>query len=103
MTPTFVDSNLQTTFSPEKQKKIALKSWQKITRNLKKYSDKNYNKRYKIYYKMEIIKHNLSTIRYILVHKGLTGFFKLIFKRFDEVKMMFRWIASDRSKMTMLF
>lgn len=100
MTPTFVDSNLQTIFAPEKQKKIALKSWQKITNNLKKYSDKNYGKRYKFYYKIEIINHNLSTIRYIIDHKGLTGFFKLIFKRFDEVKMMFRWIASDRSKIT---
>lgn len=100
ITPTFVDSNLQTIFAPEKQKKIALKSWQKVTRNLKKDKYKSYNKRYKLYYKIEIIKHNLSTIRYIIDHKGMIGFFKLFFKRFDEVKMMLRWIASDRSKIT---
>ena len=100
MTPTLVDSNLQTIFAPEKQKNLALKGWRRITNNLQRDTDKNYNKRYKLYYRIEIIKHNLSTIRYIIDHKGLTGFFKLIFKRFDEVKMMFSWITSDRSNIT---
>jgi len=100
MIPTFVNKELETIFAPSKQKKIAINSWLNISKKLNLLSQAKYNSKYRFFYKCEILNHNISTIRYILNHKGFVFFFKLIFKRLDEVKMMFRWIVSDRSKIT---
>jgi len=100
MTPTFVNKDLLTVFAPDKQEKIANKSWLNISKKLKITSISKYESLYKFLYKHEIFKHNLSTIRYIVDNKGLIGFLKLFIKRFAEVKMMLKWLATDRSKIT---
>ena len=100
MTPTFVNKDLLTVFAPDKQEKIANKSWLNISKKLKITSISKYESLYKFLYKLEILKHNLSTIRYIVDNKGLIGFSKLFITRFAEVKMMLRWLATDRSKIT---
>jgi hypothetical protein len=100
MIPTFVNKELETIFAPPKHKKIAINGWLNISKKLNSLSKAKYNSKYRFLYKFEILNHNISTIAYILNHKGFVFFFKLIFKRLDEVKMMFRWIVYDRSKIT---
>jgi hypothetical protein len=100
MTPTFVNKDLITVFSPKKQRHKTNQSWNKITSKLNTISDDKYASKYTILYKFEILLHNLSTIKFILMTKGLKGFLRLIISRFDEVKMMFKWIAIDRSNST---
>ena len=100
MTPTYVNKEFLTVFAPESQAKKALKSWSYISNQLENISQKRYLIFYKFFYKLEILKHNLNTIKYIIDNKGLFGFTKLIIKRFDEVIMMIRWITTDRSKIT---
>ena len=100
MTPTIVNKDLLTVFAPDKQEKKKNKSWLNISKKLKITSISKYESLYKFLYKLEILKHNLSTIRYIVDNKGLIGFSKLFITRFAEVKMMLRWLATDRSKIT---
>jgi hypothetical protein len=100
MIPTYVNKKLETIFAPPKHKKIAINGWLNISKKLNSLSKAKYNSKYRFLYKFEILNHNISTIAYILNHKGFVFFFKLIFKRLDEVKMMFRWVVSDRSKIT---
>ena len=100
MTPTYVNKEFLTVFAPKSQAKKAIKSWSYITHQLENISQKRYLFFYKFFYKLEILKHNLNTIKYIIDNKGLFGFTKLILKRFDEVIMMIRWMTTDRSKIT---
>ena len=100
MTPTFVNKELLTVFAPIIQAKKAKKSWSYISKQLEGDAKDRYIFKYKFFYKLEILKHNLNTIKYIIDNKGFFGFTKLIFKRFDEVIMMIRWLATDRSKIT---
>jgi poly-gamma-glutamate capsule biosynthesis protein CapA/YwtB (metallophosphatase superfamily) len=100
MIPTYVNKNLITILAPEDQKKKAIKSWLYISENLKSINFEKYPEKYKFLYKKEIILHNSSTIRFLIKNIGLIGFLKLLLKRMDEVKMMFKWILTDRSKFT---
>lgn len=100
MIPTYVDKNLVTVFATSKHKKKAIQSWNKITLKLNRLSDNKYISKYQLLYKFEILYHNLSTIQFIIENKGLKEFLRLIINRFDEVKMMFKWILTDRSSLT---
>lgn len=100
MTPTYVDKDLVTVFADLKHTKIAIKSWKKITSKLNKIKYSKYSSNYKLLYKYEILNHNLSTIRFIIDNKGFKEFVRLFIYRFNEVKMMFKWIIDDRSKLT---
>jgi hypothetical protein len=100
MTPTFMNKDLETIFAPKKHEIQAIKSWVFISKKLNKLSNSEYAKKYKLFYKLEILNHNINTIKYIIDHKGFVYFFKLILKRIDEVMMMLRWVFSDRSKIT---
>lgn len=100
MIPTFTDKNLVTIFAPTKHKEKAIKSWKKISSKLKGLNENEYNLKYQLLYKLEIFYHNLSTIKFIIDNKGFNEFVRLIIKRFDEVKMMFKWIVNDRSSIT---
>ena len=100
MTPTYVDKDLVTVFAASKHKKKAIQSWEKITLKLNRLNDNKYISKYQLLYKFEILYHNLSTIKFIIDNKGLKEFLRLIINRFDEVKMMFKWIVTDRSSIT---
>lgn len=100
MIPTYVNKNLITILAPEDQKKKAIKSWLYISENLKSINFEKYPDKYKSLYKKEIVLHNLSTIRFLIKNIGVIGLLKLLLKRMDEVKMMFKWILTDRSKFT---
>lgn len=99
--PTFMDNDLKVDFSNTYQKKRTLKSWSYVSRLLKRfYNSNDYESFYKFAYKKEILKHNFATILFIIREKGLYYLFLLLLKRFDEVKMMVRWLFKDRTSLT---
>ena len=45
-----------------------------------------------------MVYHTYSTLSYLIHKKGVMGMFRLVFMRFEEVGRMFKWVATDRSK-----
>ena len=72
-------------------------NFEKVTNNLKKHTN-DYQNFFKIQYKIEMIYHIMSTLHFLMKHRGVSGMLKMVWKRLEEVKRMFRWVSIDRSK-----
>lgn len=72
-------------------------NFEKVTNNLKKHTN-DYQNFFKIQYKKEMIYHIMSTLHFLMKHRGVSGMLKMVWKRLEEVKRMFRWVSIDRSK-----
>jgi poly-gamma-glutamate synthesis protein (capsule biosynthesis protein) len=95
--PTIITKELTTRFATQKLTKQLVKNWNDISNNLQN-NNSVYSAYFKKKYKKEMILHTLSTLHFLFVTKGLVGMFKLIFKRFEEVKRMKEWLIKDRSE-----
>lgn len=84
-------------YPKEKTRKKMMKSVASVSRNIEKHSNK-YPSFYRYQYNKEMVAHSLSTVWFLLKTQGLFGFFKIAYKRIDEVFSMVKWSVTDRSK-----
>lgn len=94
--PTIIDKELRTIPAPTKTKQKMLESWKCVSNNLNRHFD-DYTAFFKFQYKRELFQHTFSTLKFIAATKGLSGMFRLIIKRNEEVFRMGKWLTSDRS------
>lgn len=97
LTPAEINQAYETVEPSEKTKVKMLRSFEMVSENIKKHSG-DYQRFYKWQYKKEMFAHTLSTLSYLLHTRGIFGMFRLLFLRFEEVGRMFKWMATDRSK-----
>lgn len=98
--PTFINKKLETVIPNKKRYAKILKSWNEVSKSLKRYSnEKEYEVFYKKQFKKELSQHMRSTIMFQLKYKSPFDFFELIFSRFKDFKNMSRWFFKDTSKM----
>lgn len=98
ITPTITNKDLQAVLPEECLKKKMVKGFKKVSSCMQK-KRKNYSSFYKWQYKKEILYHSLSTLHFLYDSKGVTGFFKILFVRFMDVRRMVHRMIFDRSKM----
>lgn len=92
-----INDDLITSVPDGKTQKQMLRSFNEVTKQIKKHST-TYCQFYKWQYKKEMIYHICSTLSYLLHKRGVMSMFRLVFMRFEEVGRMFKWVATDRSK-----
>jgi poly-gamma-glutamate synthesis protein (capsule biosynthesis protein) len=98
ITPVIINKNFETVLPSNRIKKIIIKSWGHVTSVLSKIEN-NYQQEFKKLYKIEIIQHNLSTLKFLIDTKGLLSTLKLLHLRAKDVNNMIKWMHSDRSSM----
>jgi poly-gamma-glutamate synthesis protein (capsule biosynthesis protein) len=96
LTPTLINKNLQTVIPDKKTERTILKSWNYVSKILDNNTD-NYESLFPKLYRNEMYQHSLSTLKFLLLTKGIKGTLKLVKLRIDEVKRMLKWVKSDRS------
>ncbi|MCB2195275.1 MAG: CapA family protein [Bacteroidetes bacterium] len=94
--PTIINKELITVFPKSRICKKMRKSWLYVSKKLER-NKENYLSFYKRQYRIEIFQHAVSTFKFLLFNEGLKKTFKLIFKRFEEVKRVKSWVSSDRA------
>lgn len=97
LTPAEINDELVTSVPDDKTQKQMFKSFDEVTKQIEKHSA-TYSQFYKWQYKKEMIYHTYSTLSYLMHKRGVIGMFRLIIMRFEEVGRMFKWVATDRSK-----
>lgn len=98
--PTFINKELQATFAQNKKKEKIIRSWEKVSSDLKKIKDfQQYEIFYKKQFKKELAYHILSTLHFQFKYKSTSEIFLLVFNRFKDFKNMSRWFFKDTSKM----
>ena len=97
LTPAEINDNYETVAPTEKTARKMLADFGMVSKKIEKHNS-NYSKFYKWQYKKEMINHTFSTIFYLIHTKGFLGMLKLVCLRFEEVFRMFKWVATDRSK-----
>ena len=95
--PAEINLDYETVSPSDKVKKIMLNEFESVSSKLAKHSY-NYHKLFKWQYKLEMVNHTESTLSFLIKTRGVGGMFRMVFKRFEEVKRMFAWVAKDRSK-----
>lgn len=95
--PAEIDHNYVTSKPKEKVAKQMLESFEYVSKTLEKQKE-NYTTFFKNQYRKELFNHICSTIAYLVKSRGVSGMFKIVFKRFEEVGRMFSWMSRDRSK-----
>jgi len=95
--PVETSLSLTVEYPKEKTRKKMMKSVASVSKNIEKHSG-NYPSFYRFQYNKEMVAHSLSTVGFLFKTQGLFGFFKIIFKRIDEVFSMVKWSVTDRSK-----
>lgn len=94
--PTIVDDDLSIAFLEGKKKDKALKSFAAVSADLKKHTG-DYTAFFKRRYNKEIVQHSLSTLRFLVHERGVTGLLKMLWKRSSEVFRTLAWATKDRS------
>lgn len=97
LTPAEINDELVSSIPDEKTQKQMLESFNEVTKQIKKHYA-TYSHFYKWQYKKEMVYHACSTLSYLLHKRGMMGMLRLVFMRFEEVGRMFKWVATDRSK-----
>lgn len=97
LVPAEINDELVTSLPDNKTRQKMLKSFDEVTNQIKKHTT-DYGKFYKWQYKKEMMHHACSTLIYLIQKRGLKGMLRLVFMRFEEVGRMFKWMATDRSK-----
>lgn len=96
--PTYINNGLETGLATWKKKEKLLKSWKEVSESLIK-NTKNYDSYYKKRFKIEILLHIISTLKYQIKEKSILDFIKIIYIRAKDFKNMGRWMMKDTSKM----
>jgi len=96
--PTYINNGLGTGLATGKKKEKLLKSWKVVSENLVKNTE-NYDSYYKKRFKIEILLHIISTLKYQIKEKSILDFIKIIYTRAKDFKNMGRWMMKDTSKM----
>ena len=95
--PVETSLSLRVEYPKEKTRKKMMTSVAYVSRKIENHSNK-YPSFYRYQYNKEMIAHSLSTVGFLFKTRGLFGFFKIIYKRIDEVFSMVKWSVTDRSK-----
>ena len=95
--PVETSLSLSVEYPKEKTRKKMMTSVAYVSRKIENHSNK-YPSFYRYQYNKEMIAHSLSTVGFLFKTQGLFGFFKIIYKRIDEVFSMVKWSVTDRSK-----
>jgi hypothetical protein len=98
LVPTIINTNLKTTLPKKNVKKTMLKNWNYVS-NILNTNQNNYETLFPKLYRKEMRQHSLSTLKFLLLTKGIIGTLKLIKLRIDEVERMRKWSLSDRSNL----
>ncbi|SHN00966.1 CapA family protein [Polaribacter sp. KT 15] len=96
--PTIINNDLRTGLAKGKKKEKLLKSWKVVSEKLAKNTE-NYDNYYKKRFKIEILLHVISTLKYQIKEKSILDFIKIIYTRAKDFKNMGRWMMKDTSKM----
>jgi hypothetical protein len=96
--PTYINNSLGTELAIGKKKEKLLKSWKVVSEKLAKNTE-NYDNYYKKRFKIEILLHVISTLKYQIKEKSILDFIKIIYTRAKDFKNMGRWMMKDTSKM----
>ncbi len=94
--PAEINLDYKTVESSDKVRKNMLADFAAVSAKLANHSD-NYTKFFKWQYKKEMLLHTSSTLFYLMKTRGVSGMFKMVFQRFEEVGRMFKWVTKDRS------
>lgn len=97
--PVETDDNLSVKFPNKNIEKKMMNSFNFVSRQILKHSDK-YLSFYKKQYKKELLAHSLSTLEFEFKRRGFIGLFKTLFKRIGAVKGMTKRVFTDRSSMS---
>lgn len=97
ITPAVINDEFKTVTPNEKIQKKLISSFNHVTKKIATHTS-SYRLFYKWQYKMEIVHHTFSTMRYLFHVRGLFGMLRLLFIRFEEVARMLKWMITDRSK-----
>ena len=95
--PAELNKDYETVCPKEKVSDRMLRDFKTVSEKLAKHAD-NYTNFFKWQYKKEMMLHTSSTLSYLIKTRGVSGMFKMVFQRFEEVGRMFKWVAKDRSK-----
>ena len=95
--PAEINKDYETVCPKEKVSDRMLRDFKTVSEKLAKHAD-NYTNFFKWQYKKEMMLHTSSTLSYLIKTRGVSGMFKMVFQRFEEVGRMFKWVAKDRSK-----
>ena len=95
--PAEINQDYETVCPNEKVSKKMLKDFNSVSTKLAKHSE-SYTDFFRWQYKKEMILHTGSTLSYLMTTRGVSGMLRMVFKRFEEVGRMFKWVAKDRSK-----
>jgi poly-gamma-glutamate synthesis protein (capsule biosynthesis protein) len=98
LTPTMINKDLKTIIPREHVKTSILKSWNYVSKTLNNHVN-DYESLFPKLYKKEMYQHSVSTLKFLLLTKGIGGTLKLVKLRIDEVKRMMKWSKSDRSNL----
>jgi poly-gamma-glutamate synthesis protein (capsule biosynthesis protein) len=96
--PTYINNSLVTELASGKKRGKLLKSWKVVSEKLAKNTE-NYESYYKKRFKIEILLHIISTLKYQIKEKSILDFIKIIYTRAKDFKNMGRWLMKDTSKM----
>ncbi len=97
--PIITDNNLIVRLPDKKISNKMQGAFRKVSSNLKKHSN-DYLSFYKKQYKIELIQHALSTLRFEYDRRGPVGLFKLLSKRSRAVSGMTKRVFTDRTSMS---
>lgn len=95
--PAEINDKYETVSPSKKVSKKLLTSFNEVSKSIANHSE-HYSNFYKWQYKKEMMMHTISTILYLVHTRGLIGMIRLISLRMEEVVRMFKWVATDRSR-----
>ena len=95
--PAEINYYLETVEPDERISRGMLAGFSDVSEKLAKHSG-DYARFFKWQYKKEMMLHTSSTLSFLMKTRGILGMFGMVFKRFEEVGRMFKWVAKDRSK-----
>lgn len=93
------NTELRTEFLPEKSAKKYRRSFEQISKKIKKNATV-YTSFFRKQYKYEMLQHSVSTVLFLYKTKGVIGFLKVIKARINTVLAIARRTFTDRSKMS---
>ncbi len=94
--PTEINLNYETISPTKSITQKMLRDFGNVSKQLESHSD-NYASFFKWQYKKEMVIHTCSTLSFLTKTRGVAGTLKMIFKRFEEVLRMFKWMTKDRT------
>lgn len=97
LTPAIIDNDYRTVPPNKATGQRMLADFMTVSQKIIKHQ-LNYSSFYKWQYKKEMLLHTSSTLNFLIRTRGFIGMIRLLMLRFEEVGRMFKWVATDRSK-----